>query len=316
MISILMPINKKELDLEQTLESIKIAINNCEVHCEFIVTINNCSSDVANAIRSSIKTTLPESKIFYFASGQLGEILNYGLEQASFNLIARVDSDDLVIGNRFQKQYEVFIKNPDLVLLGGQTILIDERNRIIGRAKYPLSNSEIKKQLRFKNCFAHPTVMFKREEIIKIGGYRDIYPFAEDFDLWVRISVTSKVGNLPDSLIEYRIHDKQVSSSNTILQLLSTICILAEANGIASAEIKSEFARFLERHGGQVQIEDFLKFESIKSHLRFRATIALMLLRRSRNLQITPTNTIKFLFFSILGHPLVTLKVLLIYFVS
>lgn len=139
----------------------------------------------------------------------LGEALRIGIENCSYELIARMDTDDICKNNRFEEQINCFKKNPDLDMIGSW---IDEFQEIDGKIKVesvrkvPENEQEIVKKLKRANAFNHPTVMYKKNSVIKAGNYSEEYNCLEDYYLWVRMAVNnSKFYNIQKSLIYFRV---------------------------------------------------------------------------------------------------------------
>lgn len=117
----------------------------------------------------------------------LGKALRYGVQQCKYDLIARMDTDDIAISNRFELQLQEFLQDEELVLCGGQIAEFASDPRIIsGYRKVPLSKTEILKFAKKRNPFNHMTVMFKKQAILTVGNYQDM-PYFEDYWLWVRL---------------------------------------------------------------------------------------------------------------------------------
>jgi glycosyltransferase involved in cell wall biosynthesis len=135
----------------------------------------------------------------------LGEALNIGLSKAKYDLIARMDSDDIALPNRLEKQIECFINDPKLTVSGGQIKEFDSYpSKILYSRNVPLDDKEIRLFLKKRNPFNHMTVMFKKENVLKVNGYKDFY-FLEDYFLWCRLSLEeNKFSNLFDTLVLVR----------------------------------------------------------------------------------------------------------------
>lgn len=137
----------------------------------------------------------------------LGIALQKGLEICKYPLVARMDSDDISLHDRFEKQLNVFQKNQNLSIVGGyiQEVDCDIKKNIAVR-KVPLTDSEIKQYIKTRTPFNHPTVMFKKDAVIKAGNYQDFY-FMEDYYLWVRMVANDfKMANLPEILVNMRVN--------------------------------------------------------------------------------------------------------------
>lgn len=136
----------------------------------------------------------------------LGNALNAGLVQCSYDWVLRMDTDDIAKPDRFQKQIDFIQKNPDVVLFSGQIL---EFNQDISDANIlkpvPIDYHEIK-QFAQKRCpFNHMTVAYKKDVILELGGYQH-HLFMEDYNLWLRvIGAGYQVANLPDVLLYARV---------------------------------------------------------------------------------------------------------------
>lgn len=130
--------------------------------------------------------------------------LNLGLHMARSSLIARMDADDVADRQRLEKQVEYMLSHPDVAVLGSNYRLIDQEGNVFSCSQLPLSNKAIRASLRYKNPLCHPAVIFRRDVIRKVGGYMGGQN-AEDYDLWLRISMNDeyKFANLPDYLLSY-----------------------------------------------------------------------------------------------------------------
>ncbi|MDE6059150.1 MAG: glycosyltransferase [Clostridia bacterium] len=115
----------------------------------------------------------------------LGLALSYGVPECSYELIARMDTDDIAVANRFELQLAEFEKNPDLDLCGGQIIEFEtDENIPVAERRVPLTQEEIVKFQKQRSAFNHMTVMFKKSKVLEAGNYKDC-PLMEDDMLWV-----------------------------------------------------------------------------------------------------------------------------------
>ena len=134
----------------------------------------------------------------------LGEALSVGLESCSYDLVARMDSDDISESNRFEKQINYFFNHPKCVLLGSNIKEFHETVSNFRLKKQPLTKEEIEKYSKFRNPFNHPSVMFKKKYIVNLEGYEHC-PLFEDYLLWVKVIHSgAEVANLEESTVYMR----------------------------------------------------------------------------------------------------------------
>jgi glycosyltransferase involved in cell wall biosynthesis len=138
--------------------------------------------------------------------------LNDGLAAARGELVARMDSDDLALPERFEKQVAFLRAHPDHVLVGSQVLLIDPD----GAPLCPKRDTEYTHDridwahLHHRWPMVHPSVMVRRDAVNAVGGYRDKYEWLEDLDLFLRLAEVGKLASLPDVLLHYRLHTGSV----------------------------------------------------------------------------------------------------------
>ena len=115
----------------------------------------------------------------------LGIALSIGVPECSHELIARMDSDDIAVPNRFELQLAEFEKDSALDVCGGHIIEFEEDpSNPIAERKVPLAHDEIVKYQKKRSAFNHVTVMFKKSKVLEAGNYKDC-PLMEDDMLWV-----------------------------------------------------------------------------------------------------------------------------------
>jgi len=133
--------------------------------------------------------------------------LNLGLSHCQYDIVFRMDADDVCELNRIEIQYKEMISNKKLVLLGSNVSLINLESENISKSrKIPLDNIGIRKILYFKNPFNHPSVVFRKSIVLGAGGYTNLFLY-EDWYLWIKLSKDKDniFKNLDDSLLKYRI---------------------------------------------------------------------------------------------------------------
>lgn len=96
--------------------------------------------------------------------------------------------------------------------------MIDERDENLQDVEYPISHSHIRQALKKCNCFCHGSVMFRKQCVNELGGYREVFETAQDYDLWLRLSEKYEVANLPDRLYKYRFNTSSVTFRKILKQ--------------------------------------------------------------------------------------------------
>lgn len=136
----------------------------------------------------------------------LGISLQIGVQQCRNEFIARMDTDDISLSDRCEKQLKYFDKHPDLAIVGGQIEeFVDVTSNIIGKRYVPIENNEISKFIKKRCPFNHMTVMFKKSKVLNAGNYQDWF-WNEDYYLWIRMFLKGyNFANLPDTLVLARV---------------------------------------------------------------------------------------------------------------
>ncbi|MBU7560098.1 glycosyltransferase [Levilactobacillus brevis] len=153
----------------------------------------------------------------------LGKALNIGLLACENELVARMDSDDIAVENRFAIQLTTMIRE-DLDIYGGQIIeFTNDIKNTLAKRIVPLQNNKIIKFAHKRNPFNHMTVMFKKSKIQMLGSYRT-KPGYEDYDLWVRAIIAGlKLKNDPGILVYVRAGEDMVNRRGGIDYIKSII---------------------------------------------------------------------------------------------
>lgn len=114
------------------------------------------------------------------------------------------DDDEWVDVDKLKKQVEFLDQNSDFVLVGGGISVIDSKNQASRTKLRPQKDENIRQTMLLRNNFFTSTVMFKREMVIKVGGFiKDEQDFAEDYDLWLRLGNVGKMFNFQEVFTKY-----------------------------------------------------------------------------------------------------------------
>ncbi len=207
-VSVILATHRDDGFLDAAIQSI---LDQKGIDFELIVVANNCTDDLWTKIQQ-LKD--PRIRSFRTQIPQLSFNLNFALDQARGELIARMDSDDISQPDRLKFQYEFMRKHPEVAVLGSQVQLIDLHGKVIGTRELPLTHKEIVRRMKCSNCLCHPSVMFRKSQILGLGGYLGGRQ-SEDYQLWLRGIAEKKLvfGNLPETLLQYRVNPNSAQGS-------------------------------------------------------------------------------------------------------
>jgi glycosyltransferase involved in cell wall biosynthesis len=226
-VSMLIPsYNTNKSYLVECVKSIKEQIGDFGIE---LVWIDDCSSlENSRFLINLLNTELTPLKNFelvykktYENSG-VSFCLHQGVFLCSNEIIFRMDSDDIMLNNRIQKQLDFMNSNTTCVMCGSNIISFDEQNGIKNETGISTHKNTISWQEYKKNpvdwFLNHQTLCFKKSAIIDVGNYRKFFkvPF-EDLELELRVlKKYGTVFNLPECLLLYRLHDNQTSTKNNL----------------------------------------------------------------------------------------------------
>lgn len=159
---------------------------------------------LAEAIETAVEASpVKVRRVNLAVNAGLAVALTRGLAACSYDVVARMDADDISLPERFEKQLPIIEAGCDLV--GTGMLEFNELDRILGQRVPPVGQGEIARQARFRDPFNHPTVVYRKSAVDASGGYRHL-PLMEDYWLFARmIAQGAAVANLPDPLVMYRV---------------------------------------------------------------------------------------------------------------
>lgn len=205
--SVLMSVYVKEKPacLSESLESV---LNQTVPPDELVLVCDGKLTDELNVIIKAFESEY--QKIFHsvrlIENVGTGLAANEGLKACRNELIAKMDSDDICVPDRFQKQLLMFLKNPDLDMAGGYIEEFDSDTRKpIAIRKTPLTHEEILKYARRRSPFNNQTLIYRKSMVNRIGGYTDIKR-CEDYEFITKMLMAGAIGeNIPEVLVRYRV---------------------------------------------------------------------------------------------------------------
>jgi glycosyltransferase involved in cell wall biosynthesis len=157
--------------------------------------------------------------------------LNIGLGMAKGEFIAIMDADDISFRDRFKYQVGFLDTHPECCAVGTQAMRIDEDGLPVNCFKVPKHHDQIDgdHMCGLGAGIIHPSVMMRTSAVAQIGGYRPEFVWAEDYDLFLRLAEIGKLANLPQVLLQYRVHVSEVTSQHREAQFLAAKRALEDA---------------------------------------------------------------------------------------
>lgn len=204
-VTVLMSVYNGEKYLRQAIDSI---LNQTFKDFEFLI-INDGSTDKTLEILQSYN----DSRIKIINNEKnigLTKSLNKGLRIASGKYIARQDADDVSLPERLKKQVKFLEKNKTVGLLGSSYYIIDANDKRIAIDKISTEKNASSKQTAHFIC--HGSVLIRKKCLEKVGTYREIFKYAQDYDLWLRVANKFEIRNIREPLYNLRITDNSISS--------------------------------------------------------------------------------------------------------
>ena len=203
LVSILMPVYNTAPYLREAMDSML-----SQTFSDFeLIVLNDCSPDNAEEILD----TYDDPRIVRYKGEKnvgLSNVLNTGIDISHGKYIARMDSDDISLPNRFQVQVDYLERHPEIDLVSAAMQLFGGRDEVWIREQDP---EKVKINALFHSPVLHASSVWRKDAFEKHGlRFRQEMVPAEDYDLWTRAMLKGlKLVNLPDVLYQYRIHDAQ-----------------------------------------------------------------------------------------------------------
>jgi glycosyltransferase involved in cell wall biosynthesis len=179
---------------------------------EFII-IDDGSTDGSAAVLAELAQRDPRVRLVSQQNAGLTRALIRGCALARGRYIARQDGDDLSLPGRLRRQQELLDADPTLVMASSWAEVIGPGDEALLLHRRPADPAEATRQLVHERVGppGHGSVMFRREAYERCGGYRELFYYAQDSDLWLRMAQLGRIGYVQDVLYRYRVSSDSIS---------------------------------------------------------------------------------------------------------
>ena len=216
-ISVLLPCYNAAETLVEALESLA-----CQTLSDFeVIAIDDGSSDATAFLLQAWAKGDPRLRLLEQPHRGIIRALNLGLSKSQGQYIARMDADDRCDPARFERQASLLDQRPEIALASclvsgfpqdqvreGFQVYLDWQNSLI-------TDQEIRREIFIESPFAHPSVMMRREWLVRLGGYEE-HGWPEDYDLWLRMFLAGAAfAKVPEVLLMWREHPNRLTRQDS-----------------------------------------------------------------------------------------------------
>lgn len=205
-VSILLPVRNEERFLPAAIASLS---RQTQTDWE-LVAVDDGSRDATGPILAAAAASDPRLRVLRLPPTGLVGALNIGLDACRAPLVARMDGDDICHPRRLERQCAFLDRHPDVTLVACRVRHVPRQRLTDGMRYYEnwqnslLRHDEITRDLFVESPFTHPSVMFRRDAVLALGGYRN-QSWPEDYDLWLRLArAGARFARCPDTLFFWR----------------------------------------------------------------------------------------------------------------
>lgn len=208
LISVITPTYNRACFLSETINSV---LDQNYSNVEHLIIDDGSTDNTRDVIRKFQKV----GKVRYFYQNNCGQNIarNLGLKKARGEFICFLDSDDKFLPGKLSRSICAFNMHHEVDVVYGDYIFIDKNGNELNEKNMRRYSGNITEHLLRDNCVSMNTTMVRANSIRRAGGFSPNIRVADDFDLWLRMSVTSKFFYLPERLSAYRLMKNQISSN-------------------------------------------------------------------------------------------------------
>lgn len=246
-LAVLLPIYNSERYLLECLNSIF-----SQTFTDFcVIAVNDASTDKSAEMLETYMRTEARLKVFHFDTNKGNPTAaQFAMEIANnmdIDYIARMDSDDICLPTRFEKQIAYLDQHKDIDVLGSNVVLLNQKDMTTSFTDVPLTDSEIKVNLMSARAnILNPTVMWRKQIVKDLGIVHNVLPISCDYAMWVSLALHKrKFANLEDSLVIYRIHPQQVSNRTELREKSVTVTLTRYMKALFPEFNEQEILRFV-----------------------------------------------------------------------
>lgn len=218
MISVVMPAYNAEAYIAEAIESV---LNQTYLRLELII-VDDGSTDQTRAIAE--RYAQEDSRIRIVVSEQnlgLAAACNLGIKAAQYLWVARLDTDDQALPERFEKQLRAAEAQPEVGVWGCYAYHVNYAGEILSVARVGVTTKEaFFERRRYGQLIhaLHPSVMIRKDLLEKVGGYNEHLRTTQDLDLFDRLAEHTPILVIPEPLILYRVHGGSISMAKYFAQ--------------------------------------------------------------------------------------------------
>jgi glycosyltransferase involved in cell wall biosynthesis len=286
-ISTLMPVRNGECFLDEAIKSIRSqSYENFE-----LIIIDNASSDRSWEIMMDHKSSDKRIRVIRNKNIGFTSSLNLMLDLASGEFIARIDSDDASAPWRFEKQRESLLIDEKAIMVTGRCKVLDYEGRELYESGPSEDKMQLKKSLIFKNEIWHSSVMWKNREEIR---YNTSFVYAQDYELWSRMSRKHDIICLPGTMGVVRKRNKSISNEKKVEQDAFAL-LVSKSNMehyLGRGLTEQEVIMIKEVHEGKIAPQNIVndyrqllsRFEKINSQENKKSQVRIRIRRKENSL--------------------------------
>lgn len=218
LVSVLIPCYNVEAYVEESVLSI---LNQTYSNLE-IIAINDCSTDRTGELLQKLADQDSRMKVFTNEVNlKLIKTLNKGVGFCNGEYIARMDADDIALPTRIEKEVDFLEQHKDHDIVSTQFYAFRSNNPGKKDLNHsPLHDNELRAYMLFRSGICHPAVMIRKRVFTELGlSFEADYLHVEDYALWSEALYKTKLANLGEALLLYRVHKHQISSIHEDLQV-------------------------------------------------------------------------------------------------